>query len=179
LRQVDELTASGALPPDQAASARGRLEQELVSLVMQSGDSASAAPATAPATPAAAAEAAAKPSRRLIAGVAAVVLVVAAAGYAVYGTPGAWRGVPVAQSEATLATATRWAGRARWSASSSSAWENPTTPTAGRCSAAATALPLSESAASARIDTTAGCAGLPTGRCHGMAVGQVAGSRRN
>jgi len=101
LRQLDELASSGTLPPDQAATARGKLEQELVALVLQSGQSAPGAPASAPA-PAARASAAATagPSRRLIAGVSAFVLAVAAAGYAVYGTPGAWRGVPVAKSEA-------------------------------------------------------------------------------
>ena len=36
---------------------------------------------------------------RLVAGLSVFVLAVAAAGYAVYGTPGAWRGVPVAPSE--------------------------------------------------------------------------------
>lgn len=94
LRQVDELAASGALPPDQATSARAKLEQELVSLVMKSGDP--AAPAGAPAAPAAPAV---RPSRRMLVGLSVFVLAVAAAGYAVYGTPGAWRGVPVAQSE--------------------------------------------------------------------------------
>jgi cytochrome c-type biogenesis protein CcmH len=94
LRQVDELAASGALPPDQATSARAKLEQELVSLVMKSGDP--AAPAGAPAAPAAPAV---RPSRRMLGGLSVFVLAVAAAGYAVYGTPGAWRGVPVAQSE--------------------------------------------------------------------------------
>jgi cytochrome c-type biogenesis protein CcmH len=100
LRQVDELAASGTLPPDQAATARGKLEQELVALVLQSGQSEPGAPASAP-PPAARATAAAPagPSRRLIAGISTFVLAVAAAGYAVYGTPGAWRGVPVAKSE--------------------------------------------------------------------------------
>lgn len=98
LRQLDELAAAGTLPNDQASAARAKLEQELVSRVMESG-------APAPATAAAAAEAAApvspaaRPSRRLLAGLSVFVLAVAAAGYAVYGTPGAWRGVPVAQSE--------------------------------------------------------------------------------
>jgi cytochrome c-type biogenesis protein CcmH len=92
LRQVDELAASGTLPPDQASSARAKLEQELVSLVMKSGDPAAAdAPVTA--------SPASRPSRRLLVGLSVFVLAVAAAGYVVYGTPGAWRGVPVAQSE--------------------------------------------------------------------------------
>lgn len=45
-------------------------------------------------------QAAPKASRRLLAGIAVFVLVVAAAGYARFGTPSAWKGVPVAQSEA-------------------------------------------------------------------------------
>ena len=101
LRQLDELAASGTLPADQAASARAKLEQELVTLVMNSGASTAAGSGTpaAPSIPAAPAAAAARPSRRLLAGMSVFVLAVAAAGYAVYGTPGAWRGVPVAQSE--------------------------------------------------------------------------------
>ncbi len=46
------------------------------------------------------AQAAPKASRRLLAGIAVFVLLVAAAGYARFGTPSAWKGVPVAQSEA-------------------------------------------------------------------------------
>lgn len=103
LRQLDELAAAGTLPSEQAGAARAKLEQELVSLVMNA-DSAAAAPtqaaaaATAPIA-AAPAGAAARPSRRLLAGLSVFVLAVAAAGYALYGTPAAWRGVPVAQSE--------------------------------------------------------------------------------
>lgn len=94
LRQLDELAAAGTLPGDQAGAARAKLEQELVSLVMKSGEpAATTAAAFAPASPAE------RPSRRLVAGLSVFVLAVAAAGYAVYGTPGAWRGVPVAQSE--------------------------------------------------------------------------------
>jgi cytochrome c-type biogenesis protein CcmH len=94
LRQLDELAAAGTLPGDQAGAARAKLEQELVSLVMTSGE-----PAAAPAAASAPASPRARPSRRLVAGLSVFVLAVAAAGYAVYGTPGAWRGVPVAQSE--------------------------------------------------------------------------------
>lgn len=89
IRQLDELAAAGTLPAEQAAASRGKLEQELLSLVMQSGD----APRVA--VPGAAA----RPSRRLLGGSLAFVLVLAAAGYAVYGTPTAWRGVPAAKSE--------------------------------------------------------------------------------
>jgi len=92
LRQLDELAAAGTLPNDQASAARAKLEQELLSLVMKPGESAPAA-AAAPAGPVA------RPTRRLLAGLTAFVLAIAAAGYAVYGTPSAWRGVPVAQSE--------------------------------------------------------------------------------
>lgn len=89
IRQLDELAAAGTLPAEQAAASRGKLEQELLSLVMQSGD------ASRVAVPGAAA----RPSRRLLGGSLAFVLVLAAAGYAVYGTPTAWRGVPAAKSE--------------------------------------------------------------------------------
>lgn len=88
IRQLDELVASGTLPADQAAVSRAKLEQELLSLVLQTGD---ATPAAAPPPP--------RASRRLLAGSLAFVLVLAVAGYAVYGTPSAWRGVPVAQGE--------------------------------------------------------------------------------
>ncbi|MFT3954325.1 MAG: tetratricopeptide repeat protein [Piscinibacter sp.] len=96
IRQLDELAGSGALPAEQAAASRSRLEQELLSLVMQSGDAptAAATPAPAPSAPAGT-----RPSRRLLVGSAAFVLVLAVAGYAVYGTPSAWRGVPVAKSD--------------------------------------------------------------------------------
>lgn len=91
IRQLDELAAAGTLPAEQAAASRGKLEQELVSLVMQAGD--------APRAAAAAPGSAARPSRRMLAGTAAFVVVLAVAGYAVYGTPSAWRGVPSAKTE--------------------------------------------------------------------------------
>jgi len=83
IRQLDELVAAGTLPAEQAAASRARLEQELLALVMQ-GDAAQAAP---------------RASRRLLWGIAAFVVVVAAAGYARFGTPGAVKGVPVASGE--------------------------------------------------------------------------------
>jgi cytochrome c-type biogenesis protein CcmH len=89
IRQLDELAAAGTLPAEQAAASRGKLEQELLSLVMQPSD----APRVA------APSAAARPSRRLLGGSLAFVLVLALAGYAIYGTPSAWRGVPAAKSE--------------------------------------------------------------------------------
>jgi len=82
IRQLDELAASGTLPAEQAAASRAKLEQELLSLVMQN-ESAPAAP---------------RASRKMIWGMAAFVVVVAAAGYARYGTPSAVKGVPVASS---------------------------------------------------------------------------------
>ncbi len=92
IRQLEELAASGALPAEQAAASKTKLEQELLALVMQPG----ASPAPAPAV---AAPAAPRLSRKLLAGIGVFVLVIAAAGYARFGTPGAWKGVPVAQSE--------------------------------------------------------------------------------
>lgn len=86
IRQLDELAAAGTLPAEQAASSRATLEKELLALVMQA--EAAPAPATAP-----------RASRKLMWGMAAFVLVVAAAGYARYGTPSAVKGVPVAGSE--------------------------------------------------------------------------------
>ncbi|MGD9835069.1 MAG: c-type cytochrome biogenesis protein CcmI [Piscinibacter sp.] len=83
IRQLDELAASGTLPAEQAAASRAKLEQELLALVMQN-ESASATP---------------RASRKMIWGMAAFVVVVAAAGYARYGTPSAVKGVPVASSE--------------------------------------------------------------------------------
>jgi len=91
IRQLDELAAAGTLPAEQAAASRGKLEQELVSLVMLAGD--------APRAAAAAPGSTARPSRRMLAGTAAFVVVLAVAGYAVYGTPSAWRGVPSAKTE--------------------------------------------------------------------------------
>ncbi|TXH48023.1 MAG: tetratricopeptide repeat protein [Burkholderiaceae bacterium] len=107
IRQIDELAASGALPADQAAASKSRLEQELLALVMQTETGPAAAPASAPtpapaAVPAAPAEPAARPrlSRPMLAGIGVFVVALAALGYARYGTPEAWKGVPVAQSEA-------------------------------------------------------------------------------
>jgi cytochrome c-type biogenesis protein CcmH len=85
IRQLDELAAAGTLSAAQASASRAPLEKELLSMVM--GDGETAAPA------------AARVSRVLLAAVAGFVVVVAAAGYAWYGTPSAWRGVPVAGSE--------------------------------------------------------------------------------
>lgn len=83
IRQLDELASAGTLPADQAAASRAALEKELLALVMQAE--------AAPAAP--------RASRKLLWGMAAFVVVVAAAGYARYGTPSAVKGVPVASSE--------------------------------------------------------------------------------
>lgn len=100
IRQLEELAASGALPAEQAAASKTKLEQELLALVMQPAAEA-AAPAAAPTHAAAATAAAATPrvSRKLLAGMGVFVLALAAAGYARFGTPSAWKGVPVAQTE--------------------------------------------------------------------------------
>ena len=87
IRQLDELAAAGTLPADQAAASRARLEKELLALVLQAE--------TAPAAP--------RASRTMLWGTAAFVLVVAAAGYARYGTPSAVKAVPVAGSESQAA----------------------------------------------------------------------------
>ncbi len=83
IRQLDELAAAGTLPAEQAAASRATLEKELLALVLQAE--------TAPAAP--------RASRKMLWGMAAFVVVVAAAGYARYGTPSAVKGVPVASSE--------------------------------------------------------------------------------
>lgn len=100
IRQLEELAASGALPAEQAEASKTKLEQELLALVMQPGTEAPA-PAAAPKPAAAAPAAAATPrvSRKLLAGMGVFVLALAAAGYARFGTPSAWKGVPVAQTE--------------------------------------------------------------------------------
>lgn len=100
IRQLEELAASGALPAEQAAASKTKLEQELLALVMQPAAEASApAPTPAPAPAAPAAAATPRVSRKLLAGMGVFVLALAAAGYARFGTPSAWKGVPVAQTE--------------------------------------------------------------------------------
>ena len=84
LRQIEEQAASGTLRPDQAATAKAPLQQELLTLVMESDEPPPAAP---------------RASRRMLAGITVLVLVIAVAGYARFGTPAAWKGVPVASSE--------------------------------------------------------------------------------
>ena len=83
LQQLQELHASGTLGDAAYAQSRAALEQRIVALVMQ------AAPATAAAAvaaPSASAQAPALP-RKLLAGIAALVLVLAIGGYAWTGSP--------------------------------------------------------------------------------------------
>ena len=87
IRQLDELAAAGTLPADQAAASRAALEKELLALVLQAE--------AAPAAP--------RASRKMLWGMAAFVVIVAAAGYARYGTPSAVKGVPVAGPEGQAA----------------------------------------------------------------------------
>ena len=82
LRQLDALRASGALGAEAHAESRSRLERELVAAVMEGEPVTASAPSPAPDEPAA------RPSRRLQAGLVAGVLVLAAIGYSITGTPG-------------------------------------------------------------------------------------------
>jgi cytochrome c-type biogenesis protein CcmH len=116
IQQLDELARSGALPADQAAEARARLEKQLVEAVMagrapSASPSATASAAPSPATPiaSAAAEAAvptARTSRGLVFGMAGFVVLVSAVGYALLGRPDAWNvGPGQAASQADAAGA--------------------------------------------------------------------------
>lgn len=91
LRELDARVPAGAQPDDATRDERARLERELVQAVMQAGPEPSpgqaAAPATAPATPP-------RASKRLLAGLAALVVVVAIGGYLWKGQPGALTGNP-------------------------------------------------------------------------------------
>ncbi len=86
LRQLDDQARPGKAPDPKARDERMRLERELLDLVMQAGAS---PPASAP-----------RPSSRLLAGVVAFVLVLAVAGYAWHGNPGAARSTPPAAEQA-------------------------------------------------------------------------------
>jgi cytochrome c-type biogenesis protein CcmH len=98
LDQLDELGAAGALTAEQVREAKARLR-----------DAPGAAPATAPP---ATAPPAARPSRRLVAGIAALAVVFAAAGYALLGTPEGWRVAP-GDTAAAPTTAAPHAGDAQ------------------------------------------------------------------
>lgn len=99
LQQLQELHASGALDDAQYQQSKERLERKLVDAVVQApADTAAVAPAkvtpaaaasanSVPASPPAAAPPERRPSARLLAGVAAFVVVVSAAGYAWKGSP--------------------------------------------------------------------------------------------
>lgn len=94
LQQLQELHGSGALDDAQYQQSKERLERKLVDAVVQAPATTAAAPAAAPAAPAKAAASTQpeppperRPSARLLAGVAAFVVVVSAAGYAWKGSP--------------------------------------------------------------------------------------------
>lgn len=93
LQQLQELHGSGALDDAQYQQSKERLERKLVDAVVQAPAAAVAPPAAAavPAQAAAGPQPAAvperRPSSRLLAGVAAFVVVVSAAGYAWKGSP--------------------------------------------------------------------------------------------
>lgn len=82
IRRLDEQVRSGALPEEQAREARSPLERELVDLVVAAPEPTGPAPAPA------------RPSPRLLATLAAFVLILAVAGYAWYGQPAALSGAP-------------------------------------------------------------------------------------
>ena len=92
LQQLQELHASGALDDTQYQQSKERLERKLVDAVVQTPSDTMAAAAAAPAKAVPASQPAAtpperRPSARLLAGVAAFVVVVSAAGYAWKGSP--------------------------------------------------------------------------------------------
>lgn len=113
IRQIDDLRAAGTLSEESAQQARMALEKRLVEAVMASPSlpppmPPSASPAGAAAAPAAApVPASARPSRRLLAGIGAFVLVFTAAGAWWLGSAEGWRtgpgerpaGPPIAQAE--------------------------------------------------------------------------------
>ena len=86
LQQLQSRHERGELDAEALAAARAPLERELVALVV-AGDASAVPPSTAPA--AAPASAPVRPSRRLQAGLAGSVLVLAVIGYALTGSPGA------------------------------------------------------------------------------------------
>jgi len=91
LQQLQELHASGALDDTQYQQSKERLERKLVDAVVQapshSTDAATIPAQPVPGTPPAAAKPERRPSARLLAGVAAFVVVVSAAGYSWKGSP--------------------------------------------------------------------------------------------
>lgn len=90
LAQLKELHDAGVLPAAQYETSKAGLERQVLDLVMSgAADSgpASVAPAAAPVAPAALAPATPPKSKRLLVALAAAVLVVAAAGYWMVGSP--------------------------------------------------------------------------------------------
>lgn len=107
LHQLDDLTRSGALPAEAAASARSTLQARLVAAVMATPPAPAAAPpVTAPEASATASSTAPspRPSRRLVAGVVVFVLLFAAAGYLWRGQPQGWEGPADAGSASSADT---------------------------------------------------------------------------
>jgi cytochrome c-type biogenesis protein CcmH len=97
--QLDELRQSGALSAETAATSRAALEWQLVEAVLTSQPSASAAPARGAANSAKAAlappaEAAPRPSRGLVLGLTAFVVLFGAVGYAWRGSSEGWKTAP-------------------------------------------------------------------------------------
>ena len=97
LLQLRDLHAGGALPADQYDAARQRLEQRIVQLVLEQGGAASATTGDAPARDPGAVQGhpgsvdaapAARVNGKLLAGIAVLVVVIAAGGYFWKGTPG-------------------------------------------------------------------------------------------
>ena len=99
IRQLEELAASGALPAEQAAASKtaGAGAARAGDAAGRRSDDTGRAPTHAAAATAVAATP--RVSRKLLAGMGVFVLALAAAGYARFGTPSAWKGVPVAQTE--------------------------------------------------------------------------------
>jgi cytochrome c-type biogenesis protein CcmH len=90
LRQLDELARQGVLPADQAAQAKARLERELLDLVMQHPAAAPAAAAAATGAAqgtAAAVPARPRPSKHLVSGLVAFVVLAGVLGYTLLGNP--------------------------------------------------------------------------------------------
>jgi cytochrome c-type biogenesis protein CcmH len=104
IQQLDELARSGALPAEQAAEARARLEKQLVEAVMAGTTSAAPAPSPVAAAAAEATAPAQRVSRTLVFGMLGFVVVVSAVGYALVGRPDAWQVGP-GQAQGTSAAA--------------------------------------------------------------------------
>lgn len=107
LRQLDELTRSGALPEDQAQAAKARLERQLLEAVMASPDQPSGTDSGANSAPLGTtppAPAASRVPRKVLWSMVAFVAAVGAGGYRLVGSPDAWHVGPASSgNEATSA----------------------------------------------------------------------------